>query len=295
MTPQAATVLFPLLAAGLYSVSAMLVKRSNDLGVGVWRTTFVANLIVAVVYSFLWFLGGPAIDWSLWWQPAIIMLLLYSAQLLQFFALEKGDVSVAVPVFGLKVIIVALITPFLTGESVDQRMLLAAFLAVIGITFLNRKDSGPSRNVGITILTGGLGAVGFAFFDMLVAKWGPHWSAGRLLPLVFWMNIPLTFLLAFKFRAPLSATPTRAWPWLIAGALLLGLQSVLFVSTLAIYGKATAANVIYASRGLVSVLLVWTVGHWFSNTEQALGSKVLRWRLLGSLLMLTAIALVVSR
>lgn len=296
MTRESATVLFPLIAAALYSLSAMLVKRSNDLGVGVWRTTFVANMLVAVVYSFLWLLGGPEIDWSLWWQPAIITLLLFGAQLLQFLALDKGDVSVAVPVFGLKVILVALLTPLMIGEQVDARMLVASFLAVIGITFLNRKDgAAANRNVGITVLSGGLGAVGFAFFDILVAKWGPAWGPGRLLPVIFWMNVPLTLLLALKFRAPLSAIPRPAWGWLISGALFLGVQSAIFVCTLAYFGKATAANVIYSSRGLVSVLLVWTVGHWFANTEQGLGAKVLRWRLLGALLMLAAIVLVMVR
>jgi drug/metabolite transporter (DMT)-like permease len=295
MTAETATILYPTAAAALYAFSAMFVKRSSDLGVGVWRTTFVSNILVTIVYSTLWLLGGPAIDWSLWWQPAIITVLLFTAQLLQFYALDKGDVSVAVPVFGLKVIIVALIAPWFTGEQVSWRMLLAAFLAVIGIAFLNRKDSsGASRSIGITVVTGGLGAVGFAFFDILAAKWGPSWGAGRLLPIVFWMNIPLTLMLMGKFTAPLKAIPQPAWKWLVIGAMLLGLQSTLFVSTLAIYGKATAANVIYASRGLISVLLVWTVGHWFANTEQSLGAKVLRWRLLGALLMLAAIGLVVK-
>jgi drug/metabolite transporter (DMT)-like permease len=236
------------------------------------------------------------VDWSLWWQPAIITALLFIAQLLQFFALDRGDVSVAVPVFGLKVIIVALLSPFMTGESVSSRMLLASFLAVAGITFLNRKERGAaSRNVGYTILYGGLGAVGFAFFDILVAKWGPAWGLGRLLPIVFWMNTPLTLLLAFKFSAPLSAIPRKAWSWLSIGAVCMGVQSAIFVSTLAYFGKATAANVIYSSRGLVSVLLVWCIGHWFANTEQGLGAKVLAWRLIGALLMLSAIVLVVVK
>jgi hypothetical protein len=42
------------------------------------------------------------------------------------------------------------------------------------------------------------------------------------------------------------------------------------------------------------VLLVWMIGHWFMNQEQHLGAKVLRWRLLGAALMLSAIVLVVA-
>jgi hypothetical protein len=70
-------------------------------------------------------------------------------------------------------------------------------------------------------------------------------------------------------------------------------QSITFVSALAVFGKATNANIIYASRGLLSVLLVWMIGHWFQNAEQHLGPKVMRWRLIGTLLMMSAIVLVI--
>jgi hypothetical protein len=35
------------------------------------------------------------------------------------------------------------------------------------------------------------------------------------------------------------------------------------------------------------------IGHWFMNAEQHLGPKVMRWRLAGALLMMSAIVLVV--
>lgn len=295
MPPALATTLFPFLAALLYAFGALVLKRSSDLGVGLWRTTFVANLIVASLFSLLWLLGGPPVQRELLWQPGVIGMCLFVGQISQFLALEKGDVSVAVPVFGLKVILVALFTPILVGEAVGLKLWIAAFLSVLGITFLNRKDANqPPRNLGITFLAGGIGAVAFAIFDVLVQKWGPAWGVGRLLPIIFWINAILSFGLIFRFSAPLSAVPGKAWPWLTGGSALLGLQSIIFVSTLALYGKATSANIVYASRGLLSVLLVWMIGHWFANAEQNLGKVVLRWRLAGALLMMSAIVLVVT-
>jgi len=61
------------------------------------------------------------------------------------------------------------------------------------------------------------------------------------------------------------------------------------------FGDATAMNIVYSIRGLWSVLIVWMVGHWFSNEEQALPSRVLGSRLVGAALMLAAIAIVVLR
>lgn len=294
VSPALATTLFPLIAALLYAFGALVLKRSSDLGVGLWRTTFVANLIVAGLFSFLWLLGGPPVEKELLWQPGLIAMCLFVGQISQFLALEKGDVSVAVPVFGLKVILVAFFTPILIGDVISVKLWIAAFLSVIGITFLNQKDAGkPHKHLLITFVAGGIGAMSFAVFDVLVQKWGPDWGVGRLLPCIFWINALLSFGLVFRFSAPLSAIRPQAWPWLVGGSVLLGGQSIIFVSTLAVFGKATSANIVYASRGLLSVLLVWVIGHWFMNTEQHLGPRVLRWRLAGALLMMSAIVLVV--
>jgi drug/metabolite transporter (DMT)-like permease len=289
-----ALIVLPLIAAFLYTFSALGLKRASALGVGLWRSTFVANGLIALLFSSLWFIlpAQPVVMANLW-QPLIIAVLLYGGQLSQFYALERGDVSVAVPVFGVKVILVALVTPLLTGDVVSTRLWIAAVLSVAGVLFLNRKEVGrPSRNVGVTLVAGGIGSVCFALFDVLVQKWGPAWGAGRLLPLIYGMNAVLSLTLITKFRAPLHAIPRAAWPWLLGGAALMGLQAMTFVSTLAIYGKATTANVIYSSRGLLSVVFVWLIGHWFTNDEQSLGSRVLVWRLVGAVLMLSAIVLV---
>jgi drug/metabolite transporter (DMT)-like permease len=293
---SSAIVVLPLLAAFLFTISALLLKRSSELGAGLWRTVFVSNSVSAVLYCSLLIFGGPPVRVDLLWQPLCVALCLFAGLLTQFLALEKGDVSVAVPVLGLKVVAVAMLTPLLTNDRVDARLWLAVLLCVAGIALLNRKHNGRRpHNIGITLLAAGFTAVSFAMFDVLVQRWGPAWGMGRLLPIVFAMNGVLSLALIPKFRAPLSAISRQAWKWLIAATCFLALQSILFVSTLAVYGKATTANVIYSSRGLLSVILVWGIGHWFANQEQGLGARTLTWRLLGAALMLSAIILVVTR
>ncbi|WP_038171205.1 DMT family transporter [Verrucomicrobium sp. BvORR106] len=294
MPASTAIIVYPAIAALMYVFSALLFKRSSESGVGLWRTTFVANQIVGLLFALLWLLGGREVTWDILWQPGVIALCLFIGQLSQFLALEKGDVSVAVPIFGLKVVLVAVFTPLVVGIPVSLLLWIAAFLSVAGITLLNKKHEGKRpKNIGITLMAGGVGAVSFALFDVLVQKWGPQWGVGRLLPLIFGMNAVLSFSLILLFKAPLREIPKTAWKWLCGGSMLLGTQSIIFVSTVAIYGRATAANIIYASRGLLSVALVWLIGHWFANQEQNLGGKVLAWRMAGAALMMTAIVLVV--
>ncbi len=285
------SILLPLCAALLYVVGALLVKRSGDFGVGVWRTAFISNLVSPALFMLLLPLGGT-FHLELLWQPALLALLFLFGQLLNYLALVRGDVSVATPVLGVKIILVALFTTLLLAQKVPGKLWGAAVLSSLAIALLNRTGGARHHHVGGTILYAGISAAMFALFDVLLQKWSPAWGPGRFLPamMVFVAVLDLGFVPFF--RAPLRETPRAAWPWLLAGCVFIGSQSLLFALALVKFGNATAANVIYSSRGLWSVVAVWAVGHWFANREQHLGAGVLRWRLAGAALMMAAIALV---
>jgi drug/metabolite transporter (DMT)-like permease len=285
------TLLMPLGAAVLYVVAALLIKRSTDFGVGPWRTLFVSNLIGSVVFLALIPFGG-SFPVHLLWQPAIGAGLFMFAQFFNYLGLQRGDVSVATPVLGLKVVLVALFATLLRTQAVTPALWVAAGLSSLGIVLLNR-TSGPRHHLGSTILYSFLTATLYALFDVLMQKWQPHWGTGRYLPAVLGFVAVFSFALIPFFKAPLTQIARPAWPWLLGGCVLISVQSLLFSLTIALYHNATAANVLYSSRGLWSVVAVWAVGHWFSNREQHLGATVLRWRFAGALLMLTAVVLVV--
>ena len=90
-----------------------------------------------------------------------------------------------------------------------------------------------------------------------------------------------------------TPAPDPALPFVAAGAVLLAVQGVMFITSVSQYRQATSANVLYSSRGLWSVVAVWAIGHWFANREQHLGARVLVWRLVGAVLLMAAILIVV--
>lgn len=296
MSPSTALVLFPAAAAVLFPLAAMALKRSSQFGIDSWQTTFVANMVGAVLYSFLWVLGGPPVRVDVWWQPMLIAVCLFGGMTTQFIAFNRGEVSVAVPVMGMKVLVVAFLTPLLVGEEVRPFLWLSALLSVIGVTFLNwRSSSHGQRSVSIAITAGCAAAVCFGTFDILVQKWGREWGAGRLLPFVFWINGVLSLVCIKGFKAPLSSIPRAGWKWLLLGSSLVSLQSILFIGCLATYGQATRANITYSARGLISVFLVWAIGHHFGNAERSLGIRVLLFRCVGAACMFAAIVMAVWR
>ena len=291
--------LFPCIASLLYVAAALFLKRAQQLGAGVLRTTFIANVAAALTFAALLPLGGSGQPWTQLWQPALVALLFIAGQVFSVLALSLGDVSVATPVLGAKTIFVAWFTTLLLATRLPWQLWCAAALSVAAIVLLNLAPgtgtSARHRRLGRTLCFSMLAASSYALFDVLVQKWSPAWGAGRFLPIMFALSAAMSLAFVPFFRAPLREVPRAAWPSLAAGALFLALQSFALVSTVAFFGDATAVNVVYSARGVWSVAAVWLIGHWFANTEAQLGGSVLRWRLAGAALMTSAIVLVVTR
>lgn len=285
----------PLLAALGYVAAALSLKRAADLGVGLWHSAFACNVLAGILFQGLLVLGGAGQPLAMWWQPLLLAVLFLTGQVLTLFSLQKGDVSVATPVLGLKIVLVALFTTLLIGQSLAWTMWLAAILSTLGIAVLNHTGAhklGGASGAKTTILSAGGAAICYALCDVLLQKWAPAWGAGRFLPLAMGMMGLLSLGMARLFPSPLLALPRPALRWLGGGGVVFVSQSMLFAMVVAHWGQAAASNVIYSSRGLWSVAAVALLGHWFGSTEKALGPSILRWRLGGAILMFTAILLV---
>ncbi len=283
--------LLPLVSSVIYVLGALLVRRAADLGVGLWRTTFVANTLSAILFLPLKMLGGPGQPMSQWWQPALLAGVLVLGQTLGFFALTRGDVTVATPMLGLKTILVALLTSVLLNLPLEPRLWWAAGLSTAGIALLHRAGSGHPRRLGISVGAGAGAAAAFALFDVLIQRWAPVWGAGQLIPAVMMLGALFSLVFVPFFRDPLWKIPRAGWMPLLGGSACISAQGILLITAVGVFGDATAINVVYSARSLWMVLAVWSIGHWFHNTEQTLGPRVLAIRLAGALLMTLAVVL----
>ena len=291
-SPSQLPVFLPLVSAILFVFAALMLKRASDLGADVWRTTRIINYLTAAVAIPLWSLGGTIPAPGLWWEPALASLFFFAGQVFTLLALHRGDVSVATPVLGMKIVLVALLTGLLLGEPPGAQLWTAATLSSIAVALLNVGPSHVHRRIGLTILLAAGGATAYATFDVLVQKFSAAWGTGRFLPIAMTCgaiySIPLRRFESKDARR--SAAPYARW--LSAGSALLAVQGMMFISAVSLYRQVTSANVLYSSRGLWSVVGVWAVGHWFANREQHLGARVLVWRFVGALMLMIAIMIV---
>lgn len=283
--------LFPLTASILFVIATMFFKQAADHGAGIWRTTFVTNLITAPLFIFLWPLGGTLPIWTDFYQPAIVAMCFLCGQVLQFLSLERGDVSIATPVLGTKILIVAGLQTILTSDPVTPVLWVSAGIAVVAVMLLNSSGGHRHHHVTFTIIASILSGACFALFDVLVQKWSPAWETGRFLPVMFCFVAAFSFVLPLFFHAPLKELSKPTWKAMIPGAILMASQALAIICGISLYGHATEMNVVYALRGLWSVAAVWMIGHWFQNTERGLGTRVMTIRMIGAALLVFAIVL----
>jgi drug/metabolite transporter (DMT)-like permease len=283
---------YPMAGAFLYTLAMLCIKRALAEGAGPWRVKFICNLTMGLTYLPILFWAEQ--PWStLAWAPvALCGFTFLVGQIFTFLALHRGDVSVATPLLGTKVLFVAVLTVLLIGDTVPWPWWLGAFLVVAAI-FLLRGDTALDRkrllpSIGYSLIS----AFAFALTDVMLQKWVQHGGFGLFVPMMFGLMALFSFAFVPFFHEPLTRMPKKIWVWLLPGAILLAINALCMAYTISVYGHATAANIVYSSRGLWSVVLVWILGHWFANEERHAGLKVMRQRLLGASLLIVAIILV---
>lgn len=291
--PRQINLLIPLACALIYVVGALAIKRAAALGVGVWRTSFLSNWAVALLFAPAWlWADGPARPLLDYAQPAVAGVLFLGGQVLTFLALSRGDVSVVAPVMGTKVLLVALVSSLLRVGTVPLPWWIAAALSTAGIGLLHLGEVHGPRGVGRTAGLAAASAASFSVGDVLMQKWLPAWGAGNFLPPMFLLVGVFSFTFVPFFSAPLRALGRPAWRWVGPGALLLAVNNGGVAYAIGRVGSATAVNIVYSLRGLFSVAVVWAVGHWFASDEHHLTRPVVRCRLAGAALMAAAVGLV---
>jgi drug/metabolite transporter (DMT)-like permease len=291
MTPLFATSL-PLLAALVYALSALYLKQATMAGGGLWRITFLTTWGQALLFLPLLFTGNGSLFETNWSHVLLTAVLFYAGQLCVFAGMRFGDVSVVTPVMGIKVLLVAALVVGITHEQLPSVWWLAAGLSAAAAALLGagRPLGGRSLLPG---LLGGLGAaLAFAGVDVLFQLWADGPGVWRFSALVALFMGVLSLTLVPFLEGPawrLSPAALRAF----VPGLLMTLAQVLLMAYCVVKLKGAAwANLLYSSRGVWSVLLVWQAGSLFGNTENEIGRAGMIRRLAGAALMLVSIALV---
>ncbi len=268
----------------------MALKRAMD-GGHPWRVLFIVNLIGAVLFQ-TWLLhGGEPFTAANITHAVLAGTAFFIGQVFTFVAISRGDISIATPVLGTKVIFVALLVFVTGGEELGWKLWVATFLTTLALALLGGEWRANRERLLVSVGFAFLASIAFAATDVMQQLWARSFGFGHFGPVMFATVGVLSFTLIPFFSAPLRQMPRPMVVWALGGGTLLTVQAMGIAYCIAVYHEVTVTNVLYNTRGLWSVALVWVVGHWFANSEKQVGGAIMSRRLIGALILLAAVYL----
>ena len=288
--------LLPLLAAIVFALGSMVFKRAYEEGAGVAHAVVVNNILLAILFLPLFALEHRPVPWNQWLFPVLTGAAFAIGHLLNVLSLRVGDVSVATPLLGVKVIFVALLAWLVFGWPLTGGQWIAAALTTSGVFLMGMTDFKSGRRAGLTTALALGCALAFSLTDVMIQSWADGFGVFNFLPFQFVAFAMFSIMMMPFFGWGSLQAPRRAWKWILAAAALSALQAILITTAIGIWRDAASVNVVYATRGLWSVALVWCIGHWLKNSERhTAGARAMGFRLLGAALILVSVVLAVKR
>lgn len=292
--------LFPLFSSVVFVFGMMLVKQAIDKGVSPWTGTFLGNSWLAIVWALVAVARGEVIPASAWGHAAIIGVLFVLGQVFTYLAFQYGDVSVATPIFGVKVLMVAGLVSVLTGDAVPIEVWAAGAMATVGIVLIQwsgggaKRGSETHRRLWLTVALALSSAFCLSLFDVCVQKWAADLDSYAFLPVMFGVAGVLSLMFLPRVDPPKRWRELKATRWILGGTILMALQATSMCFSLAEFGDAARINIVYALRGLWGVLLAWMFARQLQTNEASLAVQTMLRRLAGAVLLTIAVLMAVS-
>jgi len=293
--------LYPFFSSIIYVIGALFAKKATILGVSPYTNTVACNFSLGMLWFVIGATQGLFLPPSAWGPAAGIACAFVLGQLCTYLAFQYGDVSLATPILGTKIIFVAVIGSFLTETPLPLHIWIAAILASAAVGIVQMGGGGtPSQKKNsswqtvLTVLLALLAAFAFSCFDLGLQSYGPRYGAMRLLATMFvFMGVISSVLLPWVDR-PSRLSQIKAIGPLTIAAVCIAVQAISISYALGQHGDATRVNIIYSLRGIWSVLIAWMLNQLAINPEGRHSSRTMWFRLAGSILLLICVIIALN-
>ena len=281
-----------LVAGAFYGLSALFSKRALETGAGTFRSLVWSNWAITLAFVPFPFLADRSIEAEALLPGMLLGVIFFFAQMACFLALRRGDASVVTSVIGSKSLFVAFFLVLLGfRESLPGKIWIAALLAAVAVALLSW-PSQSHRPALSSVALATFTAASFGLTDALV----PHFvKSTHPLNLLFVMvaTVGILSVPVIPFcRGRFMGWRRSADKWLLWGSLLVAGQAILMSIAIGFYNIPTEANIVYASRGLWSILFAVWIGSRIGVSEASAPKPVIVRRVLGAGLLIAGICLV---
>ncbi len=287
--------LFPLLSSILFVLAAICARQATSQGISPYTATALSNGVLATIWLVIGAVNNSWLPWAAGGQAIWIAAAFIGGQLSTYLAFRLGDVSLATPVFGVKIIMVAIITSIMSDTGLELPIWIAAGLATLGVAVIQFGASSTSttkvtaRRAAYSIGFALLAATLLSIFDIAVQQAGKEYGALPFLTTMF-VAVGLLSLTLYPWTDSLDRIKNLgATRPLLLAALLMASQAISVTYALGQFNDATRINIVYSLRGLWAVLFAAIASRWLLKGDTALSRSTLFYRFLGAAMVTAAI------
>jgi len=292
--------LYPLFSSMVFVVGALFAKESSVRGANPYTNVVASNLCLAFFWVVFGGTQGCFLPVHEWGPAAAIGATFVIGQVFTYLAFQYGDVSLATPVLGVKIILVAIISSLLAETPVAPRIWGTAVLASLAVGIVqagggnSSREKMSSRQAALTVAMALTSALAFSCFDVGLQVYCRRYGMEGFLSTMFVFMGGFSCLLLPWADRPSRLHRMKASGPLVLAAVLMAIQAVSLSYALGRYGDVTRVNIIYALRGLWSVVIAWVLGRMAISPEGWHSNRTMWFRLTGAVLLLICVVVALS-
>jgi len=168
---------------------------------------------------------------------------------------------------------------------------ISAVATTLGIFLIGLHDLRSGRGSAVAVAYSLASCLFFGASDVLLAEWAQRFGKFAFLGVVAVLIAVYSLIQVLLTNWRILILPAGARMPIVLGGLSLAGQGLMMGIALAFFNDPARVNVVYGSRGLWSLALVWFIGRWFGNDERHSSRKAMAGRVCGTLLVTGAIVL----
>lgn len=290
--PLIPDILLPFLAAIFYCVSIILVKyASQTTKLSGESILVINNLLLGAIFIPPLFFENDLPSVSIWWQPLLASTLCAVGNIATFICAERGEVSLMTPIMGIKIIFVILLSSLLLNSTLGLDIVISGAICCAAVFIMGySKQKVKSGKLNLTLILALTACTSYAACDVVIQKYAPNFTSKAMIGLLTVM-MPLSIIhLIPNFVKEAKSSNLKALAIGISAALLMVMEMFLMFSAITSDVGAALCNILYNSRGLISVILILAFGKFVPSLKELSNASALQ-RSLGAILIFLAVAI----
>ena len=283
--------LYPFVAALFYCASIILVKyASQSKKLSGLSMLVMNNLLSGIVFIPAIFFESELPDVSIIWQPIIASVFCAIGNIATFTCAERGEVSLMTPLMGIKTLMVILLARVMLRDiQLPHTITIAGVICCVAVFIMGyTKKSFRTKKLGITIILSLTACLSYALCDVFIQKYAPNFSKNAMLSLTS-VAMPLSIIpLLPRFFKEVSGCDKKTLFLGGSSAVLMIVEMYLMFISISGELGASLCNILYNTRGLISVLLIYFLGKHLVKLRELSNTSAIQ-RSIGAILILVAV------